>query len=414
MLKANSNKFLTIFSIVLFIFASTTGIAVAASQKQQSEEEFQIWLIDFKAKAIKQGIKPETVNSAFKNITLNHRVLELDRSQPEFFKTFWQYFNRAVTDWRITKGKELLQEHQQLLAEVTKKHGIPERILVSFWGMETNYGSYTGKTPIIEALATLSFDERRRKYFSKELLNALKIIDKGYISPKQMQGSWAGAMGQCQFMPSNYLRYSVDADNDGKRDLWNSYPDIFFSMGNFLEILGWEKGMNWGREVQLPKGFNLTLADGKQKKSLEEWRELGIKLADGRNLPTTDKEVQAALLLPYDYRGPAFLVYKNFFVIKKWNNSNNYALAVGHLADRIVGRDSLTKQQPEDDQAMSREQVKEMQQRLIKAGFDLGKADGVAGKQTRSALRAYQNSINIPADGYPSYRMLNILRKDLG
>lgn len=376
----------------------------------QSNADFQKWLVGFKETALQKGIPQSTINTAFANVKLNKRVLELDRRQPEFTQTFWQYYQRAVTSWRMKQGTKLLKKHKPLLSEVTKKYGIPERILVSFWGMETNFGGYTGNTPIIESLATLSYDQRRSRFFSKELIAALQILANGDVPSSRMKGSWAGAMGQCQFMPSNYLKYAVDADGDNRRDLWRSHRDIFHSMGNFLKILGWKKGENWGREVQLPKGFDFAIADGKSKRSLAEWQDLGLKLADGRTLPQED--MKAALLLPYDASGPAFLVFDNFFVIKRWNNSNNYALAVGTLADRIVGRDQLSKKAPKNDKALSREQMKEIQLHLKMHGYEVGKIDGIAGSKTKQALRNYQVKKGIPADGYPSYRMLTKLRSD--
>jgi membrane-bound lytic murein transglycosylase B len=398
-----------LFLTVCVSFLLAQSPAMAYDPPPQSEADFQAWLKGFKKQARQDGISQQTLNKAFKNVHLNERVLELDRRQPEFTRTFWQYFNRAVTDWRIETGQKLYEKYKPQLQEVTREYGVPGRFLIAFCGMETNFGGYTGNTPIIDSLATLSYDRRRSEFFQRELMAALRIIDQGHIDPAQMKGSWAGAMGQCQFMPSNYLRYAVDADNSGKRDLWNSLPDVFFSMGNFLNELGWQREENWGREVTLPENFDLALADGRTKRSLDDWRQLGLKLADGRPLPEAD--MKAALLLPYDYRGPAFLVFDNFDVIKRWNRSDSYALAVGHLADRIVGRPPLSKTAPKDDKSLTRDQIKELQERLALAGEDIGKIDGIAGSKTRSALRAFQLQNGLPADGYPSYRMLKILQK---
>lgn len=400
------------FLITLFL---TSGVSLLTSPSfaydppPQSEADFQKWLANFKKSATQKGLSATTLQKAFDNIHLNQRVLELDRRQPEFSQTFWQYFNRAVTRWRIEKGQALAVKYADQLREVTKKYGVPERFLLAFWGMETNYGGYTGNTPIIESLATLSYDPRRSDFFTRELISALTIIEEGNVEPRNMKGSWAGAMGQCQFMPSNYLKFAVDADHSGKRDLWDSLPDVFYSMGNFLNHLGWQKEENWGREIKLPKGFDLSLADGKTMRPLSEWQKMGLKLADGRAIPKAD--LSAALLLPYDYRGPAFLVFNNFFVIKRWNRSDNYALAVGHLADRIVGRSVLSKKAPKDDKALNRQQLMELQERLKVAGFEIGYIDGIAGAKTRQAIRAFQKSNQLPADGYPSYRMLKILRQ---
>uniref|UniRef100_Q31IC9 Lytic murein transglycosylase n=1 Tax=Hydrogenovibrio crunogenus (strain DSM 25203 / XCL-2) TaxID=317025 RepID=Q31IC9_HYDCU len=404
-------KFYRHFFMLFTAFSILIGPkAYAYTPPPQSESDFQTWLVEFKKSAYEQGISKTTLKKAFKDVHLNQRVLELDRRQPEFTRTFWQYFNRAVTDWRIQTGQELYEKYRPQLREVTRKYGVPGRFLIAFWGMETNFGGYTGNTPIIESLATLSYDPRRSEFFQKELMAALKIIQEGNIKPEQMKGSWAGAMGQCQFMPSNYLKYAVDADDSGKRDLWNSLDDVFHSMGNFLNTLGWQKQENWGREVTLPEGFDLALADGKTERPLQEWKDMGLTLADGRELPVED--MKAKLLLPYDYRGPVFLVFHNFDVIKRWNRSDSYALAVGHLADRIVGRAPLSKEAPEDDKSLDRQQMIEMQERLSMAGIDVGKTDGIAGNKTRAAIRQYQTQKGLPADGYPSFRMLQILRQN--
>lgn len=387
---------------VSFILATTQVNA-------QSEAEFQAWVTNFKQQAKSQGISQATLDSAFADVRLNQRVLELDQRQPEFTRTFWQYFEATVTDWRIKKGIELYEENRPLLDDVTQKYGVPGRFLVAFWGMETNYGGFTGNIPIIEALATLAYNPRRSEFFTNQLIYALRILDEGHIPLEQMKGSWAGAMGQTQFMPYNYLRYSVDGDNSGHKDLWNSLPDVFHSSGNFLNKLGWNKEENWGREVQLPAQFNYAIADGSTRRPLSEWREMGITLADGRQIPNID--MQAALLMPSDYRGPVFLVYDNFFVIKRWNNSNSYALAVGHLADRLIGREALVATKPSDDEALSKQHVSELQRHLRRLGYDLGGIDGVAGSLTRQAIREFQIDRSLPADGFPSMHLLKRLRE---
>jgi len=404
-------KFTRSIALVL-LFASSLS-SYAKSSAPETEQDFQAWLVTFKQQARQSGISENTLKIAFKDVHLNQKVLESDRQQPEFTRTFFEYFNRAVSQNRITSGKQSHKKHQTLLNEVSEKYGIPAPVLTAFWGMETNYGRYTGNISIIESLATLSYDPRRSQFFSKQLINALKIIDAGHVKPVQMKGSWAGAMGQVQFMPSNYLKYAIDGDGDGKINLWDSLPDAFHSAGNFLQQLGWQRGQTWGYEVTLPKNFNYGLADGKTKRTLASWQALGIKQSNGQALPlsvaSSETPQQAKLLLPSDYRGPAFLVYDNFQVIKRWNNSNNYALGVGHLADRILGKPALTKKQPKDDKGLSRDQMKQIQTRLNELGYSAGKPDGIAGSKTRSALRAFQASINYPADGAPSYRMLKQL-----
>ena len=403
-------KHRTIQMITIAVFTALTANVHAKSDNfSPSETGFKQWLGDFKQEALNKGISQPTLDKAFKNIKLNQKVLQSDKKQPEFTKTFFEYFDRAVSDSRIKKGLKNYAKHQELLDEVTKKYGVPGRYLVAFWGMETNYGSYTGNIPIIESLATLAYDPRRSEFFTKQLISALTILDKGHVSLKQMKGSWAGAMGQCQFMPTNYIQYAVDGDGDGKINLWDSLPDVFHSAGNFLQQLGWQKEENWGREVKLPKGFNYALADNKTNRSLADWKKMGITLADGRVLPQED--MQAKLLLASDYRGPAFLVYENFRVIKRWNNADKYAIAVGHLADRIVKRPPLSKQRPKDDKGMSRAQIEEIQTLLNGFGYDTGTPDGIAGSKTRNALRDFQNKHKLPADGFASLNMLNFLKQ---
>jgi len=396
--------------LTLFFCLSLNTVQASDKPFEASEQGFKNWLQNFKQEARNQGISDRTLQLAFKDVELNSKVLESDKKQPEFTKTFFDYFNRAVSKYRIKNGQKFYKEHKALLDQVTKKYGVPGRFLVAFWGMETNYGSYTGNIPIIESLATLAYDPRRSKFFTRELMSALTILDKGHVSLEQMKGSWAGAMGQCQFMPSNYLKYAVDGDGDGTINLWDSLPDVFHSAGNFLNQLGWQKEENWGREVHLPKQFDYALADNKTLRSLAEWKKLGIKLADGRTLPNVD--MQARLLLMTDYKGPAFLVYENFKVMKRWNNANKYAVAVGHLADRIVNRPALTKKQPKNDKALSRTQIKELQTLLNSLDHPTGKPDGIAGSNTRKALRAFQIKLNLPADGYPSVKMLELLQKE--
>ena len=402
-------KPLTYICIALSLCLGLNTAQASKGSFKPTEQGFNKWLVDFKKQARKQGISQATLNRAFKDVTLNRSVLQSDATQPEFTKTFFDYFNKAVSQYRVKNGQKFYKKHRRLLDQVTKKYGVPGRFIVAFWGMETNYGSYTGNIPIIESLATLAYDPRRSTFFTQQLLSALTILDRGHISLSQMKGSWAGAMGQSQFMPSNYLEYAVDGDGDGKINLWDSLPDVFYSSANFLSHLGWQKEENWGREVRLPKNFNFALADNRTQRDLNAWRKLGITLADSRPLPSSD--LKARLLLMTDYKGPAFLVYENFKVIKRWNNSNKYAVAVGHLADRIVNRPALTKKQPANDKSLSRTQMIELQSKLNELNFATGKPDGIAGTKTRKAIRAYQVKHQLPADGFPSKRMYLHIQK---
>jgi len=279
---------------------------------------------------------------------------------------------------------------------------VPDYILVSFLGLESNYGNYTGKDSLIQSLATLAYDQRRSDFFTKELVALLKLIDKDKI-PIDAKGSWAGAMGAVQFMPSNVEAYGVDADKDGIIDLWNSPEDIYSSAANFLKHLGWNKGEKWGREVTIPKNFDYQLTGLNTKKKVNEWGALGIRKANGSALPNSS--MKGSLIVPMGHRGPAFLVYQNFSVILGWNRSQLYALSVGYLADRIKGQGKL-RAKPIDEPMLSKDDIKSIQQTLNILGYDAGLADGILGSRTREAARKFQLDIGMVADGYVGYELL--------
>lgn len=353
--------------------------------------------------AIAAGVSSKTASEVMSEVQHLARVIELDRRQPEFTTTFADYLNRRVNDVRVSKGRELLQEHQELLARVTRETGVPAPYLVSFWGLETNFGSYFGKMPVPSSLTTLACDPRRSTFFTEQLIAALRIIDEGAIPADQMEGSWAGAMGHVQFMPTVFLKHAVDADGDGRRDLWNSLPDAMMSAGRFLESMNWNGDYRWGREVLLPENFDYSLADGRRL-PLEEWRNMGITDAFGNALAR--EPIDAALVVPAGHRGPAFLAYDNFRVIMGWNRSEFYAIAVGHLADRIAGAGTLQNPPPEDAPALSRDNIISLQQALQQRGYEPGKPDGIMGPATRSAIRQFQTANNLVADGYPGESVL--------
>ncbi len=384
----------------------------AASSTEAQQQDFDAWLSALKTEARDRGISQSTLDTAFQDAAPVPRVLELDRRQPEFSQTFWTYLGRAVSDTRIARGKKLLQKHAGLFAEVERKYGVQPRFLVSFWGLETNFGDYTGGFPVISALATLAHDERRAKFFRAELFHALTILDAGHILPAKMSGSWAGAMGQPQFMPSTFTGYATDGDGDGRIDIWGSLPDVFHSAANYLSSVGWKGDETWGREVRLPADFDLELAQLSVRKDIAEWQAIGVRRANGRDLPAAD--IAGSIVLPAGAKGPAFLVYQNFRSTMIWNRSILYALAVGHLADRFVDRGRLVATQPADDRPLSRADVIALQRDLNRLGFDVGKPDGVAGPMTRGALRAYQRARGLPPDGYPSAEMVEILAADRG
>ncbi|MGE4528172.1 MAG: lytic transglycosylase domain-containing protein [Rhodospirillaceae bacterium] len=321
------------------IHAAPPPVAVTAETLAPLEPppnpNFTLWLQDLRAEALGKGIKASTLDAALRGVRPIPRVIELDRNQPEFKLTYRQYMERVVPMSRVLKGRRMLAENKPLLDAVGKKYGVQPRFLVAFWGVETDFGRVTGGFPVIPALATLAHDGRRSSFFRKELMNALKIIDEGNVTPGRMVGSWAGAMGQCQFMPSSFVRFAVDEDGDGRKDLWGSKADVFASAANYLKGSGWKGDQGWGRAVSLPKRFDRKLA-GQERRSFKTWAALGVRDGTGKPLPQSD--ATAALMLPEADGGPAFLVSDNFFTILKWNRSNFYALAVGQLADALATR----------------------------------------------------------------------------
>ncbi len=373
---------------------------------------FQQCVDRLQARALSEGISKDIINEALEPAEFIPRTIELDRRQPEFNEIFANYLNKRVTDFRVEQGRKLLAKHKPLLDKLTKEYGVPQHYLVAFWGLETNYGSYLGKFPVIDTLVTLACDERRSNYFSKEVMSALKLMEAHDINREQMLGSWAGAMGQTQFMPSAYLKYGVDGENNDQVNLWNSIPDAMTSAANFLNGLGWQKNWKWGREVRLPKDFDYLSAGLNNKKSLSEWRKTGITTAFGGALP--EGETEAALIIPAGYQGPAFLVYDNFNVIMGWNRSVYYALAVGHLADRINGSGELHQPPPANAPRLNITQIKALQSKLNELGYDSGTPDGILGPATRKAIRDYQYAQKMVADGYPRRKVFDALDIALG
>jgi membrane-bound lytic murein transglycosylase B len=391
------------------------GPEVQAQVPQSAVEKpsFEIWLKALAAEAKARGLKGQAVDSALEGVEPIPRVLELDRSQPEFTQTFWAYLDGRVSADRIREGKRLLGKHKVLLSEIEKNYGVQGRFLVAFWGLETNFGQFLGGFPVIESLATLAYDERRSAFFRSELFDALGVLDKGHIERDKMMGSWAGAMGQPQFMPSTFAAHAVDEDGDGRKDIWGNLPDVFASAANYLKRLGWDNRFTWGREIALPEMFDLDLVDIRIKKPLAEWQKLGVRRIDGGDLPRAD--IEGALILPAGHKGPAFLVYENFEAILTWNRSLLYAVSVGHLADRLIGQGPLRSTRQEE-KSLSREQVTDLQQLLNSLGHDTGEPDGQAGPRTRAAVKAFQKASNLPADGYPDdtvYQALKMATKPI-
>jgi membrane-bound lytic murein transglycosylase B len=301
-----------------------------------AEDTFEEWLAALKAEAMANGIAESTLEAAFEDLRPLDQVIELDRNQPEFTKDFSSYLKMTVTPSRISKGRSLMNEHRGLLQKIKDRYGVQPRFIVAIWGLESHFGTYLGRFPVISAVATLAYDARRSAFFRAELLNALKILDEGHIDVPNMQGSWAGAMGQLQFMPSTFVRFAVDEDNDGRKDIWRSLPDVFASAANYLSSSGWNGEYTWGREVTVPPGLDETLYGMKTPKRLAQWQEIGIRRVNGDDLPAAD--IDASLIRPSGSSGPAFLVYKNYRAILRWNHSHLYALAVCRLSDKLASR----------------------------------------------------------------------------
>ncbi len=325
------NKIYTIITASIFIMMSF--IISPSPVYADSSEAFTKWLVEFKQEAAQKGITKNTINLGLTDIRPIPRIIELDRKQPESTMSFKKYLNLIVSQQRIKIGKKLLIENLPLLKEVSTLFGVQPRFIVSLWGIETNYGKNTGGFSVLSALVTLAYDGRRSKYFRKELIHALKIIDQGHITPSKMKGSWAGAMGQSQFMPSSFIRFAYDFNGDGSKDIWNDKGDVFASAANYLSGVGWRPDITWGREVILPDNFDFKLANIKVTKKMSEWRALGISRADGTTLPL--REINASIILPGKTNGPSYLIYDNYRALLRWNRSYYFATAVGILSDKI-------------------------------------------------------------------------------
>ena len=322
-----------------FLAAIIPGITVAVCLSTgvvAQTVDIADWLEALKAEIIEKEIRVSTFEQALSNFKPIQRVIDLDRRQPEFTLTFDQYLKRVVPKQRVIRGRKKLTKHKMLLNEIGKKYGVQPRFIVSLWGVETDFGRIDGGFPVIHALATLAIDGRRSKFFREQLITAIRILDQGHITLDKMRGSWAGAMGNFQFMPSSFVSFAIDYDNDGKRDIWENKKDAFASAANYLSKSGWRNDRTWGREVRIPKAFDKNLVGLKIRKNMSEWRELGVLRVDGGALPK--RNLMGSIVIVNGPNSRVFLTYSNYQTILKWNRSKFFAIAVGMLAEKIGGK----------------------------------------------------------------------------
>jgi membrane-bound lytic murein transglycosylase B len=382
---------------------STSGALFSNEAYAASSSGFERFIEGLRAEAAARGVSKTTFNAAFKGVTLDASVVALTKKQSEFVQPIWSYVNSAASPSRIETGRIKAGQWAQTLAKIEQTYGVPRTVVLGIWGMETGYGGGMGDKYVIRSLASLAHVGYRGDFFRNELLTALAILEQDHIDQHKMLGSWAGAMGHTQFMPTSFMQYSVDFDGDAKRDIWTSVPDALASTAHYLKQKGWQSGLPWGVEVTLPEKYSYTLLNG----SFSQFAAQGVKKADGNALPTTG---EARLFFPAGHKGPAFLLTKNFDVIKEYNMSDAYALGVAHLGDRIAGGGGLIKRWPLHQPILTRDQTIELQQRLMKHGYDVGNPDGKIGSKTREAVRQTQQQLKMIPDGFPTLELLNKMK----
>lgn len=378
------------------------------TQAQTSNSRFNIWMRSFRNRALAQGISPETLDAAFDGITFNETILERGNNQAEFSKALWEYLDTAVSDVRILNGQRALDRHAAQLDQIEQDYGVDKEIIVAIWGLESAYGAVRGNTNTIEAMATLGYRARRHTFFKDQLMAALHILQAGDTTSDNMRGSWAGAMGHTQFMPTSFLDHAVDGNGDGRRDIWNDDPvDALASTANYLRHFGWVENQPWGVEVRLPDGFDYQSARRESRKLPSEWAALGVVDLNGAPVPDHDR---ASILLPGGHEGAALMIFPNFEVIEEYNTADAYVIGVGHLADRIGGGQAIQTPWPRGDGALNGAERRELQERLTDAGFSTSGIDGRIGPLTINAIRQYQLANDLVPDGYASPRLLERLR----
>lgn len=389
-----------------FIAAATATIATGPLSAQSSG--FARWIAGFQNRAKAAGISNQTLQAAFEGVQYLPDSIRRDRNQAEFVNPLSEYMATAASDTRVQNGRALVRQHANLLNRIEATYVVPPHIVAAVWGMESNYGQRRGDVPLISTLATLSYDGRRGRFFEQQLIAALRILQRGDVAPEKMTGSWAGAMGHTQFIPTSYQAYAVDFTGDGKRDIWADDPsDALASTAAYLRHFRWQLGQPWGVEVLLPQNFDYRLSDRQSRKSPAGWGQLGVRGVDGNVVPNHS---EATLITPTGAQGPAFLVFRNYDVISRYNNAQAYIIGVGHLGDRIRGLGPLRRPWPDGERTLLRAERVELQQLLTAAGFSTGGVDGKIGPNSRAAIRGYQRSIGLPTDGYASLSLLRRLR----
>jgi len=359
--------------------------------------------------AARRGVSRENFQRFTADLTPDLHIMDLLDAQPEFTKSAWDYLDLLVSDERIARGRELLTQYASTFTAEERAYGVDRTIIAAIWGVESNYGTLGGDRSVLRSTATLACVGRRRDYFREEFLSALDILQRGDIAPDRLVGSWAGAFGPTQFMPTTFKRYAVDFDGDGRRDVIDSVPDVIASTANNLKTDGWVSGQTWGYEVTLPQNFDYLLADRSKQMTVRGWQNLGVRRAGNKPFPHGDD--RAFLLIPTGARGPAFLMLQNFRVIMKYNPAEAYALAIGYLADRLRGGAPFVHDWPRDERVLTMDERYELQQQLARHGFDIGTPDGLLGPRTRIAIRNFQASVGLIPDGFASSSVLDRLRQ---
>jgi membrane-bound lytic murein transglycosylase B len=398
---------------ILIGFGTAFTIATVSASPAWSDAGFQKWISDFYSVAAKNGISKKTYNAVFAGVSEPDQLV-LDRAgfQPEFNSHIWDYLDARVTKFTVSTGQEMRRKYAKVLNLIESRYGVDQDILLAIWSIETIYGEYLKRPDAVhhigQALATLAYsDKRRAKYARTQLIAALKIVQNGDITADQLVGSWAGAMGHTQFIPTSYQAWAVDIDGNGKRDVWNSPADALASAANLLKKNGWIPGQTWGYEVELPKGFNTSIAN-KNGYTIRDFQKMGAKRPNGK--PFANLSSNAVLKFPGGTDGPAFLMMRNFYVLKNYNNADKYALAVGHLADRIAGGGPIVQNWPRGYIPLNDDERMEAQKHLLRLGFYDGEIDGNIGSGSRKAILEFQKSKGMKADGFPSRSVLDKLR----